>query len=53
MPSVPKHDENRVVSGHRPEMKPDGEPLSSGYISLQAESHPIQFRKVEIKELKD
>ncbi len=41
-----------VVSGHRPEMKPDGEPLSSGYISLQAESHPIQFRRVAVLNLK-
>ena len=41
-----------VVSGHRPEMKPDGEPLSSGHISLQAESHPIQFRRVAVLDLK-
>jgi hypothetical protein len=41
-----------VVSGHRPEMKPDGEPLDSGYISLQAESHPIQFRRVALLNLK-
>ncbi len=27
--------------------------LEGGYISLQAESHPIEFRKVELKELKD
>lgn len=26
--------------------------LSSGYISLQSESHPVQFRKVELMELK-
>jgi hypothetical protein len=37
-----------VVSGHRPEMKPEGEPLSEGYISLQSEGHPIQFRRVEL-----
>ena len=41
-----------VVSGHRPEMKPDGQPLESGYISLQAESHPIQFRRVALLNLK-
>ena len=41
-----------VVSGHRPEMKPDGEPLKQGYISLQSESHPIQFRRVELLNLK-
>ena len=28
-------------------------PLSSGYISLQAESGPIEFRKIELMELKD
>jgi len=41
-----------VVSGHRPEMKPDGEPIGSGYIALQAESHPIQFRRVALLNLK-
>jgi hypothetical protein len=41
-----------VVSGHRPEMKPDGEPLSAGYISLQSEGHPVQFRHVELLDLK-
>ena len=40
------------VSGHRPEMKPDGQPLASGYIALQSESHPIQFRRVELLNLK-
>lgn len=41
-----------VVSGHRPEMKPDGEPLERGYIALQSEGHPIQFRRVELLNLK-
>jgi len=41
-----------VVSGHRPEMKPEGEPLGEGYISLQSEGHPIQFRRVELLNLK-
>ena len=27
--------------------------LSEGYIALQAESHPIEFRKVEIMPLKE
>ena len=40
-----------VVSGHDPAMKPEGKPLSEGYISLQSEGHPIQFRRVEILEL--
>ena len=30
---------------------PDGTPLSQGYIALQAESHPIEFRKVELLDL--
>jgi hypothetical protein len=30
---------------------PDGTLLSSGYIALQAESHPFQFRKVELLDL--
>jgi hypothetical protein len=40
-----------------PEAKPlikDGQKLiESGYISLQAESHPVEFRKVEILVLKE
>lgn len=30
-----------------------GEPLTSGYISLQGESSPVEFRKIELMELKD
>ncbi len=30
---------------------PEGTPLKEGYISLQAESHPIEFRKVELLDL--
>jgi len=41
-----------AVAGHRPEMKPDGEPLAAGYISLQSEGHPIQFRNVQLLNLK-
>ncbi|MEM7501186.1 MAG: DUF1080 domain-containing protein [Pseudomonadota bacterium] len=41
-----------VVSGHRPEMKPEGEPLLGGFIALQSESHPIQFRRVSLLNLK-
>jgi hypothetical protein len=39
------------VSNHDAAIKKDGQLLSSGYISLQSESHPIQFRKVEIMNL--
>ena len=40
-----------VVSGHRPETKPDGMPVGAGYISLQSESHPVQFRNVRLLNL--
>lgn len=39
------------VTGHDPRAKPDGTPLASGYIALQSESHPIQFRRVELLNL--
>jgi len=41
-----------AVSGHRPEMQPEGKSLAEGYISLQSESHPVQFRRVELLNLK-
>jgi Domain of Unknown Function (DUF1080) len=40
-----------AVSGHDPAVKRDGEILTSGSISLQAESHPVEFRKVELLNL--
>ena len=30
-----------------------GEPLNEGYISLQSEGHPIEFKNIRIKELTD
>jgi hypothetical protein len=30
---------------------PEGTPVKAGYIALQAESHPVQFRKVELLNL--
>ena len=41
-----------VVSGFRPELKPEGQPLASGHIALQSEGAPIQFRRVELLNLK-
>ena len=41
-----------TVSGFNEEAKVDGTPLIEGYISLQSESHPIEFRKVELLNLK-
>ncbi len=40
-----------VVSGYYDWAKKDGTPLKEGYISLQSESHPIEFRKVEVLNL--
>jgi hypothetical protein len=39
------------VANHDPAVKKDGQLLSSGSISLQAESHPVEFRKVELLNL--
>jgi hypothetical protein len=39
------------VNPYDPEIKKDGQLLSSGFISLQSESHPIDFRKVELFDL--
>jgi ABC-type molybdate transport system substrate-binding protein len=39
------------VNGHDPAARPNGKPLGSGYIALQSESHPIQFRRVELLNL--
>ncbi len=39
------------VSNHDPAVKEDGKLLKSGYISLQSESHPIDFRKAELLDL--
>jgi hypothetical protein len=34
-----------------PAVKQDGKPLTEGYIALQSESHPVEFRKVELLNL--
>jgi len=39
------------VSNYDPNVKQDGKALKSGYISLQSESHPVEFRKVELLDL--
>jgi hypothetical protein len=41
------------IGGDLPEGFPlaEGTPLTSGHIALQAESHPIEFRKVELLDL--
>jgi len=42
-----------VVSGFDKAEKQDGKPLTSGYIALQGESHPTEFRKIEVLDLGD
>ena len=39
------------VSPFDPSIKVDGKKINSGYISLQSESHPIDFRSVKILDL--
>lgn len=39
------------VDGHDPAVKVDGMMLTSGTISLQSESHPVEFKRVEIMNL--
>lgn len=39
------------VSNFDPAVKKDGELIKEGYISLQSESHPIEFRKVHLLDL--
>ncbi len=41
-----------VVKGHDPKMKPDGQLLKEGFIALQSEGQPIDFRNIKIKNLK-
>lgn len=39
------------VSNADPSIKQDGKLLSEGYIALQSESHPVEYRKVELFDL--
>ena len=41
-----------VVKGYDPAMKPDGQLLTEGFIALQSEGQPIDFRNIRIKNLK-
>jgi Domain of Unknown Function (DUF1080) len=41
-----------VVNNFDPEVKVDGRPITEGFIALQSESHPIDFRRVELLNLK-
>ena len=39
------------VSNFDPAVKKDGMPLTDGYITIQGESHPTEFRKIELLNL--
>jgi len=40
-----------VVNRHRPEIKQDGKLLNEGFIALQSEGQPIDFRRVDLMDL--
>jgi hypothetical protein len=40
-----------AVSNFDPAVKKDGAPLTRGYIAIQGESHPTEFRKIELLNL--
>jgi len=40
-----------AIDGYNPDQYREGEPMTSGYIAIQAESHPTEFRKIELLEL--
>ena len=42
-----------VVSNYDPKIKQDGKLLSTGFIALQSEGQPVDFRKVELLNLED
>ena len=50
---VLRYEKPQIGGEYLPEGFPlaEGESLSSGYIALQAESHPIEFRKIELLDL--
>jgi hypothetical protein len=41
-----------MVANPDSSVKQDGRPLTSGHIALQSESHPVQFRTVEVLNLR-
>lgn len=40
-----------AITGYDPAVYREGKPMASGYIAIQAESHPTEFRKIELLEL--
>ena len=41
------------ISGYDPQVYSEGAPMASGYIAIQAESHPTEFRKIELMILEE
>ena len=41
-----------VATGYDPKMKQDGKPLKAGFIALQSEGQPIDFKNIKIRNLK-
>jgi len=39
------------ISGYKQEAYKEGEPLKEGYIAIQAETHPIDFKSIEVLDL--
>ena len=42
-----------VVNGYDPAVKRDGTPVDGGYLALQSESQPIEFRNIRVLRLPD
>jgi hypothetical protein len=40
-----------AISGYDPAIYQEGKPMEAGFIAIQAESHPTEFRKIEVLEL--
>jgi hypothetical protein len=53
--TVLEYDSPQIGGGNvinfNPSVKVDGKPLSEGYIAIQGESHPTDFRKIELLNL--
>lgn len=45
--------QDTVLTYHHPQLSETGELINEGFIALQAESHPTEFRKIEILDLSD
>jgi len=41
-----------VVKGYNPKLKEDGKPLKEGFIALQSEGQPIDFKNIKIRSLR-